>query len=430
MADTHDILRQLLANKNLIKGSEWRAQRDALEERRQAGDFEIDKCVPGEVVETEAGSFYRVKHTFPLDATHGPVAIGDVLDAISEHIALCACDADLDEFDPSTALFIDTETTGLAGGTGTMPFLVGVGYFDQGALQLEQCFMRDFDDEEGMLAYLDTLFKRGGTVVSFNGKSFDVPLLRTRFISNRRPFRLDARGHFDLVHAARRIWKLRLKDCSLGNIERTVMGIHRQGDVPSAEIPQMWFDYLRTRDARELRRVFYHHRMDILSLVSLTALLSKYMEAESGEAFDHDEDRLSLVRLHFRQRRFGDVVSHANAFLEKETEPVLRRECIELLAFAYKRLQNFAQMASAFDLMMREFPRELLPRVELAKYHEHRSRNLLEAKRICEDTLQYFETRSTLDADEDLELSQAGTFERRLERIRGKLGRGTRDSQS
>lgn len=431
MSDIKDILnRRGLANLGLMTGSQLQRERAQLDEQRRAGDFEIDKCVQGEVIGDDDHHFYLVRTDYPLETIHGPLPLGAVLDAIPEHVALSACDSALDTFDPSTTVFVDTETTGLAGGTGTVAFLVGVGYFVEGAFRLDQCFMRDFDEEEPMLHFLDDLFKRAETVVSFNGKSFDVPLLRTRFISNRVPFRLDSAAHFDLVHAARRIWKLRLKDCSLGNVERTVLHLQRHGDVPSAEIPQIWMDYLHTRDARELTRVFYHHRTDVLSLVTLTALVSQCLDTPHGEGFEYAEDRLSLIRLHFRQKHFEDAASCAIKLLEIETEPYIRRECLELLALSSKRLQDWARMEESWDLMRREFPSNLFPTLELVKHHEHRSRNLPEALRLCEEAVHLLETRVALGRADDADLLQIEGLQRRLERIRRKLSKGRRGEDS
>ena len=430
MADLNDKLRQLLANRDLITGAQLSRQREVIDRQRCAGSFEIDQCVPGEVGGDEQGHFYLVRTDFPLDTVQGRIPLGAVLETIPEHIALSACDSDLEEFDPATALFMDTETTGLAGGSGTVAFLIGAGYFTEGVFRLEQCFMRDFDDEDPMLRYLDTLFARCETIVSFNGKTFDIPLLQTRFISNRLPFRLAAAMHFDLIHAVRRLYKTRLKDCSLANVERTVLGVRRHGDVPGSEIPQIWFDYLRSRDARTLKRVFYHHQMDILSLVALTALLSQCLDVPHGGGFDHAEDRLSLVRLHFRQKRFEDVVSHARQLLETDLESVLRRECLELLACAAKRLQDWTTMEETWCLITREFPSDLLPRLELAKHYEHRARNLVEARRICEETLQYLETRAALSRNNDLDTAETNAFRHRLDRLQRKLGKADFDNLS
>lgn len=423
MSDTHDKLKSLLAKKALMTGAEWRRQHDELAQRRAAGEFELDKTIPGQPVGDGESQFYLVRSEFPLDTHQGCMALGAVLEAIPEHIALAACDPDLEDFDPLKTLFIDTETTGLSGGTGTVAFLVGVGYFTGNVFRLDQCFMRDYDEEEPMLAYLGELFSGYDTVVSYNGKSFDVPLLRTRFIANRMRFPLDAASHFDLLHVARRLWKMRIQDCSLSSVERAVLGIERHGDVPSSEIPEIWFAYLRNRDARPLERVFYHHRMDVLSLVALMARLSQCLEAPEGQGFEHAQDRLSLVRLHFRQRHYDEVITVAAALLESAMDDVLRRECLELLGFACKRLRDWQRMAETWSLMMTRFPSEPLPRLELAKHHEHRTRNLFEAERICSETVEFLQTPAGAAAEGQFDPWLLDAFNYRLARIRRKLSR-------
>jgi len=443
MADIRDKLKDLLGKPGLMTGAEWQSRLKATANMAQpprhkatanvtqppsvvshpGGEFEIDTVVPGEVVGGPDDCFYLVRQDFSLDDRHGNVPLGAVLEAIPEHIALSACDVELEEFDPTTTLFIDVETTGLAGGTGTVALLVGVGYFTEGVFRLEQCFMRDYDEEEAMLRYLDGVFRGCETVVSYNGKSFDVPLLRTRFIANRMPFGLDSAMHFDLVHAARRFWKKRLGDCSLGNIERAILGLERHGDVPSSEVPQIWFDYLYSRDASQLERVFYHHKMDILSLVGLTALLSQCLDVPKGQGFEHAEDRLSLIRLHFRQNRFEDVVTHARDLLETETAEPVCRECLELLAYAQKRLQDWDHMEETWGLLLQKFPKDLIARIELAKHYEHRKRDLPAAERLCEETIQFLETRTALGHDTELDIWYTESFRHRIDRIRRRLSK-------
>lgn len=425
MSDIKDKLRELLSKQGLMTGAEWRQQAAEIEQRRASGEFEIESQVPGESVENEGGRFYLVRSDLPLDTPHGAVPLGAILEALPEHVALAAADPDLEAFDPATAVFLDTETTGLAGGAGTVAFLVGAGYFVEGAFRLDQCFMRDYDEEEAVLRHLDGVFGRCETVVSYNGKTFDVPLLRTRFIQNRIPFRLDSALQFDLLHAVRRFWKRRLQDCALSNIERQILDIHRQGDVSSAEIPEIWFEYLRTRDARRLRQVFYHHRMDVLSLVTLTAWLSRCLTGTAGKGFEHTQDRLSLVRVHFRARRYREVARHGQSFLEIEADTLLRRECLELMGLAAKRTQDWEAMENAWNLLLQENPRDLLARHELAKHHEHRTRNLIEAERICAETIDFLETRAALSND-GLTPWGLAAFQYRLERIRRKLARGIR----
>ena len=423
MSDIKSKLLDMLAGKGVMRGSEWRDRLARIEAERQSGAHEIDKVVPGRAVTTETGAFYHVCENHPLEFRQGAVSLRAALDAQPEHVALAGCDAELGGFNPRTTLFIDTETTGLAGGAGTVAFLIGAGRFQDDCFQLEQCFMRDFDEEEPMLDHLTGLFEQCETVVSYNGKSFDLPLLRSRFIANRRRFPLENAVHYDLLHAARRFWKLRLKDCSLGHVEEAVLGLQRQGDIPSALIPQIWLDYLRDRDARKLGRVFYHHKMDILSLAALTGLLGHALAAPHGEGFEHAEDRLALMRIHFRQKRYADAAENGRRLLTSSPPERVRRECLWLTALSLKRLGRYSEMAKHLDELLRQAPRDFDARRELAKYYEHRARDLARAERLCVETLQLLDTCEALGRAAGFGAGQREAFSHRLQRVRGKLRR-------
>lgn len=426
--------------RNLLQGIGQRVEQEEQEQTgvstsryHQHSDFECDaeplpleSAVPGEVVGSGAEGFYLVRSEYPLETQVGPVSLAEVLQSSAHQIAFSAKDPDLAGFDPRTALFVDTETIGLAGGTGTVAFLIGVGYFQGECFCLDQCFMRDFDDEEPMLQYLAEIFRKGTALVSYNGKSFDLPLLRTRFIQNRIPARLDALQHLDLVHVARRFWKRRLADCSLGNIEREVLGIWREDDVPSYLIPQMWFEFLRSGDARPLEGVFYHHKMDILSLAGLLGWLARCLGGGEGAGFAHAADRLSLIRAHFLQGRSEDVLTYGKQFLDEEAAGALRAECFEMLAITSKKLQHWQEMARCWEQLLDEFPGNLTALTELAKFHEHRSRDLPRAEALCREALEclkppVYTSRGVLDEKPELALY------RRLERIQRKIAqrRGT-----
>ncbi|MDZ4859871.1 MAG: ribonuclease H-like domain-containing protein [Candidatus Hydrogenedentes bacterium] len=423
MGTMNEKLAALLSTQQLMKGADWRQKLDTLRQERESGEHEIDRVVSGEILGDPDRGFYLVSEIFPLDTAQGGIDLGAVLDVHGDHIALSSSDDTLKQFDPRNALFIDTETSGLAGGTGTVAFLVGVGYFTGDGFRLDQCFLRDFDDEEPMLEYLAEVFRGKDTVVSYNGKSFDMPLLRTRFIQNRIPFRIDAGSHFDLLHAARRFWKRRIGACNLTNIEREILGIHREGDVPSYLIPQLWFDYLRSRDARPLEGVFYHHKMDILSLVALTGWLSRCLTLPDGDGFTHTEDKLSLVRVYFNQKRYTEVLAHGERLIADNRDAAMRKECLDMLALAYKRLNDFPRMQEILDLILREYPSDLNARWELAKHYEHRARNFVEAERLCSEAIGQLETRVALGRAQGMPVSMLASFEHRLARIRGKIHR-------
>jgi len=422
MEDVREKLAALLKSRNLMTGRQYEEQHREEIDQRATGAFDLPQVVPGEEVGGDP-AFYLVRTDYPLDHMHGRLPLGAALTAMGEHIAFSAQDAGLVDFDPARTAFVDTETIGLAGGAGTVAFLVGVGYFIDGAFRLDQCFMRDYDEEEPMLAFLAERFKDMETVVGYNSKSFDLPLLRTRFIQNRIPFRAEACAHYDLVHAARRFYKRRIEDCSLGNVEREVLGIQRHGDVPSHLIPQFWFDYLRTRDARPLKGVFQHHQTDILSLVTLTAWLSDCLQSGGIAGFEHAEDKLSVVRIHFRQKNYEAVAELGRGFLDAEgadqdTEPTrtLRLECLEMLGFAYKRLSRFDDMRQTWEWLLAESPAHLSARLELAKHYEHRERQLDKALALCAEAL-----------DNPARLGAAiatGELRERHDRIAAKLARG------
>jgi len=323
---------------------------------------------------------------------------------------------------------MDTETTGLAGGAGTVAFLVGIGYFQGAKFVLEQCFLRDYDDEGAMLEYLSEKLAQFSTVVSYNGKSFDLPLLRSRFVQHRLEFPLEKTGHYDLVHAARRVWKKRLNNCALNNIEKEVLGLHRHGDVPGYLIPQLWLHYLDTRDARPLTPVFYHHEMDILSLVALTGYLSQRLAKDSVATFHHAEDRLSVVRLYVKNKEYKSAITEAQRFLESSQVPdELRRECLALLGQACKRVELFEDMASTWALMHKEFPEDPLAASELAKYREHQERNYAEAINVCRETLKRIEDNAT---PLDFSISALRGRLARLEKKQARLGMYNNDEDT
>lgn len=251
-----------------------------------------------------------------------------------------------------------------------------------------------------------------------------MPLLRTRFIQNRIPFRIECVNQFDLLHAARRFWKRRLGACNLGNVEREILGIERHGDVPSYLIPQMWFDYLRTRDARPLEGVFYHHKMDILSLVALTGWLARCLAMPDGEGFTHTRDRISLVRVYFNQKRYQEVLTFGDKLIADERDTGMRKECLNMVAVACKRLQNFARMQEILQLILEENPSDLQTRWELAKHYEHRARDFASAERLCAEAISQLETRVALGRGLDTATAMLSSFEHRLARIRAKLHRG------
>jgi uncharacterized protein YprB with RNaseH-like and TPR domain len=243
--------------------------------------------------------------------------------------------------DPARWLFLDTETTGLAGGTGTHAFLVGLAWWDSGGLQAEQLFMRDFAEEHSILHELAARLAERPVLVTFNGKSFDWPLLETRFTMTRAISTPRLAAHLDLLHPARALWKLRLGSVRLVELERHVLdapklGWHREDDVVSAMIPQHYFDYLRGGPADPLAAVVRHNQMDLRGLAALVGKIDQLVAV--GNDQDQEVDSLDLFGLsRFLQRRGDSGRAHAacaqalDLGLPAEFRPQARRE-LALLA--------------------------------------------------------------------------------------------------
>ena len=198
--------------------------------------------------------------------------------------------------DPEKWLFLDTETTGLAGGTGTYPFLVGIAWWVAGGLQVEQFFMRDLDEEHSMLLELSERMAERPVLVTFNGKSFDWPLLETRYRMTRTISCTTPAVHLDLLHPARRIWRLRLGSVRLKELERRVLGDgdralewSRDDDIDSSLIPQMYFDYLRGGPVEPLAGVIRHNQMDLRGLAALAGKILALFDSGNGlpDSADH-----------------------------------------------------------------------------------------------------------------------------------------------
>jgi uncharacterized protein YprB with RNaseH-like and TPR domain len=179
-------------------------------------------------------------------------------------------------------LHFDTETTGLAGGTGTRAFMIGAADWQQEGLRLRQLTITTLTAEVAMLRHFAQWLSPDTVLVSYNGKCYDAPLLNTRYRLARLPSPLPGRPHLDLLHPSRRRWKGRWENCRLGTIERQVLGVVREDDLPGSEAPRAWLDYLRGGSARDLRRVADHNAQDLRSLAGLCLRLAALEPAQAN----------------------------------------------------------------------------------------------------------------------------------------------------
>jgi len=288
--------------------------------------------------------------------------------------------------DPSRWLFLDTETTGLAGGAGTYAFLIGVAWWDSGGLQVEQFFMRDYTDEHSILQELAARLAQHPVLISFNGKCFDWPLLETRFLMTRAipPPRIAA--HFDLLHPARALWRLRLGSVRLVELERSVLGACRLGwdrrdDVDSALIPQFYFDYLRGGPAHPLFGVLQHNQMDLRGLAALLGKITDLFGC-AQPLVPGDAEALDLYGLARFLNRRGEA-ARARSACQLAVDAGLptafcagaRRE----LAGLAKRAGEFAQAVALWEDLAHDPLHGVSACEELSMYYEHRARDFRRA---------------------------------------------------
>ncbi|PKN19434.1 MAG: hypothetical protein CVU71_07975 [Deltaproteobacteria bacterium HGW-Deltaproteobacteria-6] len=358
----------------------------AQDEARARGNRELIDILEGSEIENEHGRFFLVSDVVRDSSRHGHRNIREAFDFDMSAAAMLANNPLISGYDSSDALFLDTETTGLAGGTGTMAFLIGLGWFEEGHFQVRQILARDFGEEKAALTYLKEVSARKKFLVTFNGKAFDVNLLSTRFIMNRMPSDLAGLPHLDLLHPSRRILGHRLENCRLVTLEEQVLGVHREGDIPGWEIPQRYFDWLRKRDPRLLSNIFEHNRLDVISMATLTAHLVEILNAQALAQHPHADDYLAAARLHLKHANASGAQKILNIFQE-DTCPEFSLQSNKKLAQLYKRTGRIDEAARLWQQMCSCEPVEFYAVSELAKYLEHRERDYHQAKALIENAL-------------------------------------------
>lgn len=344
---------------------------------RATSAIPITELTSGTVIERASGAIFRtshVAHELPLTRFQPLLPIPSCFRIDCGGIA------------PEEICFLDTETTGLAGGAGTFAFLVGIGRFEDGYLQVRQYFMRGPADERALLELLDEELGGCRLLVTFNGRTFDWPLIETRYRIHRKepagPFE-----HFDVLHPARRVWRARLGDCSLGNLEARVLQGYRQLDVPGFLIPQLYFDFLRDGDASRLLPIFSHNRQDIISMTSLSMIL--LAAAREPNTLLDPSDRAGMGLLLLTRGDLEPAITVLHDVLEEGNVPpdVERRVALELTS-ALKRIGRAGDALPYWRRMcehaQRSRPPDLFPFEELAKYYEHQARDFDAAIQVVE----------------------------------------------
>ncbi|MGE3908784.1 MAG: ribonuclease H-like domain-containing protein [Chloroflexota bacterium] len=389
-ADLRERLRRVLGpSRPAQPDGQLRPATPAADEAR-ARRRDVQDLVAGSVIEGPLGACFVAEHTLALDHRHGSEPLGRFFEVTDRSMGCLARSAEPLEIDRESIVFLDTETTGLAGGTGTYAFMVGLAYFRGERLLVRQYFMRHHAEEPAMLAALSQVLGQHEAIVTFNGKSFDVPLLLTRYTANRQPHAVPAAPHLDLLHPARRFWREQLEACNLGTLERAILGHHRGADVPGWMIPDLYFRYLRGGDPGLMAMVFEHNLHDLLSLVALVCRLGWLLD---GPADVPPHAAPSVYELFGAARIYEDLGLWDEAFVRYE-QALRTGRAIEVRARVAARLAALCKRAGRHERALQLWRRLASlgltgcePYIELAKHFEHRLRDYDAAVQVVEEAL-------------------------------------------
>jgi len=376
--------------------------------RERPKALDIAEILPGGEVATPLGAHFETSRLYPRTGRHGSFELSCFEELPADLLSAISSEA-IPNFDIRRVAFLDTETTGLAGGSGTCAFLIGVGAVTEHGFELRQFFMRDYDEEASQLHALSETLAGFDVLITYNGRTYDQPLLESRYILARQrpPFaRLE---HLDLLTGARRLWKLRFESCRLVELEHRILGHERQGDIPGELIPEVYFDYVRFRNAQRLKGVFDHNALDILTLACLTAIIPQPFQALDLAALRHGEELAGLGRWARTTGRLEEASALFRRAIDAGLKDHLLFRTIWDLAQVERKLGRQEAAVNAWtELSKARNPHRVQALVELAKYYERTAREPEQALRC------------TLEA---LRLDPSPELARRRERLEGKLSR-------
>jgi len=365
----------------------------------------VGEILGGRSVSTRFGSCLVIDRRYESNRRHGDVLIEDCQVATTDSLKVLDPSLLVEERLRRT-VFIDLETTGLSGGAGTVAFLVGCGYFDIGAFQVRQFLLTSFTAERALLEAVSQFFEDADLIVTYNGKTFDVPVMETRWLFHRMEMPLDGVPHFDALHAARRLWKGRPEDpatslrpgagvdgCRLAALERALFDVKRIGDVPGFEIPSRFFRFLRSGDPRPLEPVLEHNRLDLVSLAAVTARAARLVD-DGADGCPDCSQALALGRIYERAGS-RDRAEACYRRAASAADAAIKSEGLYRLGVLLRRDRRFAEAADIWRRLLTAAEDRAFSRTEagralrqfaaeaLAIHAEHRDRDLGAARELA-----------------------------------------------
>jgi uncharacterized protein YprB with RNaseH-like and TPR domain len=378
-----------------------RADRQLAAVRVSAPDTAIEKWVEGRIVETAWGRHFEHERAWHGKRRYGSMDIGSLAEMPADWLGAIS-EGELRASDVRRWAFLDTETTGLVANHGASPFLIGVGRVIGDGLggdgfQLKQYFMRDFGEEASMLAALSADLEDVETLVTYNGKAFDLPLLENRYRVKRGRSPFGGMQHLDLLFGARRLWGLRLESCRLTHLESQMLGYEREDDIPGGEIPQTYLDYLQKRSLIRMRAVFEHNALDVLGLACLTAVIPGAF-AQPEIHTRHAAEMVSMGRWLLRAGKEEEALAlfRKALFSIDRTEhyhrgripdEVVYRTLWDMALIERRNGQTSEAVTRWTELAGFANPHQIDALVELTKDSERREKNLDQALAWCEQAL-------------------------------------------
>jgi uncharacterized protein len=376
----------------------------------------IDSVVAGNFVPTPRGDVFIAEQTYPFDYIYGssPLFSTSPLSFISQW----ANDAEISNLPLSKFAFLDTETSGLSGGTGTYAFLVGVARFIDDQFVLQQFFMRDPAEESALLEGIAKFLAPCQALVTFNGKAFDAPLLSTRYKLHYIPIPYQDYSHLDLLPLARRLWRDRLESRALKYLEEHILGLTRSSEeVPGYEIPWLYFDYLRTGDARPLGGVFYHNAMDVVAMAALLAHMNEMLQNPYDGKVQHGLDFVALGKLFEDLGHWDEAARLFERGLESQLSEADFGLAVKRLSILQKKRGDISEAVRLWETAAEQG--HLYAFIELAKHYEHKERDLKSALKWTKSAMKRVEK---TDMPAYMRKFWMDEIEHRMERLKRKAG--------
>lgn len=334
----------------------------------------LETLIGGMLIENSAGTFVMKENTYSNQYQHGTIAFSSAIHTEAIHQAGKLVRTSAPSFE--NMIFIDTETTGLSGGAGTFAFLVGVGSFvHQEGFRLQQFILHDPSEEKAMLLHLTNLIQDESVFVSFNGKSFDIPLLQNRLVVNRIPGNFRERDHLDILHLSRKIWGRQLSSCTLKDLEANVLHLARTSeDVPGWMIPDIYFRYLLDHDPVPLADVIYHNAQDVVSLAALFIHITQLLEADLNQMEISTEDLIAISSIYWNLHSYETAHTILQSCEKRDLNRSQLARVHGMLGRYSKQQRLLSEAADHWQIAARNG--DFASCVELAIYYEHEARDI------------------------------------------------------